>query len=190
MRVAAPANGEIPDDEVVRRFQATGDTGHFAELFVRHRRRIYGSCRAFFGEGSAAEDATQETFLRAFQSIRRFRAGNFGGWLMQIARNVCIDHWRKRRPECAPDEAFLDALPAPRNLDQTSDMSLAVERLHVEMAALPAEQRRCLEMKAEGYSYEETAAKTGLSVEAVKSHLQNGRRMLWMKMERTISQLR
>ena len=85
---------------------------------------------------------------------------------------------------------MLDSLEGPRNIDQTSDVNLAVERLRVEMAALPVEQRRCLEMKADGYSYEETAAKTGLSVEAVKSHLQNGRRMLWMKMERTITQLR
>jgi DNA-directed RNA polymerase specialized sigma24 family protein len=38
-------------------------------------------------------------------------------------------------------------------------------------------------MKIQGYSYEETAALTGLSTEAVKSHLQNGRRMLWLKMK-------
>jgi len=190
MAIAAPANREIPDEEIVRRFQATGDAGYFAELFVRHRRRIYASCRGFFSEASAGEDATQEAFLRAFQNIRSFRGGNFGGWLSQIARNVCIDHWRKRRPECRPDEAELNARPEPRDFDQLSDVHIAVERLRAEMATLPVEQRRCLELKADGYSYEETAAQTGLTIEAVKSHLQNGRRMLWMKMERTISQLR
>jgi DNA-directed RNA polymerase specialized sigma24 family protein len=51
------------------------------------------------------------------------------------------------------------------------------------MKSLTPEQQRCLEMKIEGYSYEETAEQTGLSVEAVKSHLQNGRRMLWLKVE-------
>ncbi len=190
MGVAAPAYREIPDEEIVRRFQLTGDTGCFAELFNRHRRRVYCSCRGFFCDGSAAEDATQETFLRAFQSIHSFLGGNFGGWLMRIAKNVCIDLWRKRRPECGPEEIDLDAMTAPRNIDQTSDMHLAVEKLRAEMATLPPEQRRCLELKIEGYSYEETAARTGLPLEAVKSHLQNGRRMLWMKMEGTLSQLR
>jgi DNA-directed RNA polymerase specialized sigma24 family protein len=46
------------------------------------------------------------------------------------------------------------------------------------------------ELKIEGYSYEETATHIGLPLEAVKSHLQNGRPMLWMKMERTLSQPR
>jgi RNA polymerase sigma-70 factor (ECF subfamily) len=58
------------------------------------------------------------------------------------------------------------------------------------MSSLSPEQQRCLEMKIEGYSYEETAARTGLSIEAVKSHLQNGRRMLWLKMEGAIARLK
>ena len=45
-------------------------------------------------------------------------------------------------------------------------------------------------MTIEGYSYEETATLTGLPIKAVKSHIQNGRRMLWLKMERMLSQLR
>jgi DNA-directed RNA polymerase specialized sigma24 family protein len=45
-------------------------------------------------------------------------------------------------------------------------------------------------LKIEGYSYEETALRTGLSVEAVKSHLQNGRRALWLKMEATPSRVK
>jgi DNA-directed RNA polymerase specialized sigma24 family protein len=51
------------------------------------------------------------------------------------------------------------------------------------MAFLPADQRRCLDMKIQGYSYQETAAQTGLSIDMVKSHLQNGRRRLWLKIK-------
>jgi DNA-directed RNA polymerase specialized sigma24 family protein len=61
------------------------------------------------------------------------------------------------------------------------------ERVWQEMKLLPREQRLCLEMKIEGFSYEETAARTGLTTSAVKSHLQNGRRM-WRKTEGTINQ--
>jgi RNA polymerase sigma-70 factor, ECF subfamily len=190
MSAGAQTRREIPDEELVCRFQTNGDAECFAELFARHRKRIYLACRGFFCDGSSAEDATQETFLRAYQNVHRFLGGNFGGWLMRIAKNVCIDQWRKQRPEVGMEETELDALPAAETLDQMSDLHLAVERLCQEMEALPLEQRRCLQLKIEGYSYEETAVRTGLSIEAVKSHLQNGRRMLWLKMEGTLSQVK
>lgn len=190
MHLARPTPREISDEEIVGRFQATGDTDCFAQLFARHRKRIYFACRAFFSDGGAAEDATQETFLRAYKNLHRFREGNFCGWLMRIAKNACIDEWRKRRPEIAMDEIALGELPEAGRLDQASDLHLAVEKMHKEMETLSPEQRRCLELKIDGYSYEETAASLGLSVEAVKSHLQNGRRMLWSKMEATLSQLK
>ena len=190
MSVGAQKTREVPDEELVRRFQSSGDAECFAELFVRHRKRIYLSCRGFFSDGSAAEDATQTTFLRAYQKIGHFREGNFCGWLIRIAKNVCIDQWRKRRPEIGTDEIEPDALPDAETLDRTSDLHLAVEKLRREMEALSPEQRRCLELKIEGYSYEETALRTGLSIEAVKSHLQNGRRALWLKMEATLSRVK
>jgi DNA-directed RNA polymerase specialized sigma24 family protein len=63
------------------------------------------------------------------------------------------------------------------------DLRLSAQQVWREIKSLPPRQRECLEMKIEGYSYEEIAARTGRAVEAVKSHLQNGRRMLWLKME-------
>jgi DNA-directed RNA polymerase specialized sigma24 family protein len=49
--------------------------------------------------GRAAEEATQETLLQAYRSIHSFYGGDFAGWLMRVARNVCIDEWRRSRPE-------------------------------------------------------------------------------------------
>jgi len=190
MSTGARAPNDRPDEEIVRSFQLSGDAQCFGELFARHRKRIYYSCRGFFSDGAAAEDAVQETFVRAFQGIHSFQAGNFGGWLTRIAKNVCIDEWRKRRPEMDIGEADLSGLAKEEALERMHEFHIAVEKLRVEMAALSPDQRRCLELKIDGYSYEEIAIRTGLPVEAVKSHLQNGRRMLWSKMEGTLSQLR
>jgi RNA polymerase sigma-70 factor, ECF subfamily len=180
----------IPDEDIVRAFQETGNSECFAELFAKHRKRVFSACRGFFGDSAAAEDATQETFLRVYQRIHSFEGGNFTGWLMRIARNVCIDDWRKRQARPAIEETDLTTVPARQRLDTSSELRLTLEELWKEMSFLPLEQRRCLEMKIEGYSYEETAARTGLTVEAVKSHLQNGRRMLWLKMEGAMARLR
>lgn len=190
MSPGARTQNDIPDEELVRLFQASGDPQWFGELFARHRRRVYCSCRGFFCDGATAEDAVQDTFIHAFQNIHSFLGGSFGGWLMRIAKNVCIDNWRKRRSETDLDEADLDNTAKTAPLERMFQLHTAVETLRAEMKALPCEQRRCLELKIDGYSYEETAARTGLSIEAVKSHLQNGRRMLWSKMEGTLSQLR
>ena len=174
----------------MRAFRETGSEDCFAELFARHRRRVFSACRGFFADSSAAEDATQETFLRVYQGIQNFQGGNFIGWLMRIAKNVCIDQWRKSRAEVGIEETQLTEVPAAGRVGSYSELRLALEKLWKEMSSLSPEQRRCLEMKIEGYSYEETAARTGLSLEAVKSHLQNGRRMLWLKMEGAITRLR
>jgi len=190
MSIGAPRHEQVPDEELVRRYQATADSDCFAELFVRHRKKVYFACRGFFSDGGGAEDATQETFLRAHQNLSQFCGGNFEAWLMRIARNVCIDLWRKRRPEVEPEEMESGGLLAHDGMERASDLHIAVERMHKEMEALSPDQRRCLELKIEGYSYEETAVRTGLSIGAVKSHLQNGRRALWLKMQGTLSQLK
>jgi RNA polymerase sigma-70 factor (ECF subfamily) len=182
---------EPTDDELIARYRETHDAGCFAELFARYRQRIFFSCRRFYAEGGAAEDATQDTFLRAIQNVEKYDGGDFCGWLMRIARNVCIDQWRKRRHESGRDaEAEIDQLPARGASDPTSDMRLTAERVIAEMRHLSEPQRRCLAMKIEGYSYEETAMRTGMSVPAVKSHLQNGRRALWLKVADAVTRLK
>ena len=178
-----PIRESVSDAQLVRRFQETGDSDSFAEIFRRYRGQIYAACRAFLGERGAAEDATQETFVRAYRNIAQFREGNLPGWLTRIARNVCIDEWRKQRPEVGIEDVSVAApsRTGPPGVDSLADLRFAARRVREEMVGLPEEQRRCLEMKIEGYSYEETAARTGLPVAAVKSHLQNGRRTLWLR---------
>jgi RNA polymerase sigma-70 factor, ECF subfamily len=183
MASGAQSVPSVPDEEIVRRFQETGDNDSFAELFARYRKRVFSACRAFFAEGGLAEDATQEAFIRTYQNIHRFQGGDFSAWVMKIAKNVCIDVWRKRRWEVGYEDAEATKRPALVAADSSSDLRLAAERAWQEMRSLSPDQRRCLEMKIQGYSYEETAALTGLSIEAVKSHLQNGRRMLWLKIK-------
>jgi len=177
----------LTDDELVSRFQATGDPQYFADLFARNRRLIYCSCRRFFAGNTLAEDAAQETFLRAYQAIGRFQGGNVAGWLMRIARNTCIDLWRKQRPERQEGNA-IDP-PEPITLEHRTEVNRAMDQVHEGMKSLSSEQRSCLEMKMDGYSYEETSERTGLPLGAVKSHLQNGRRMLWMRVQGILSQL-
>ncbi len=174
------------DEELARRFHETGDKECFAELFVRHREKVYFACRRFFSDGSVAEDATQMTFLRAYRNPDSFHGGCFSAWLMRIAKNICIDEWRKRQESVVVEMEMAD-LPDPITLELSFDDRCLAEAVPPEINSLVPAQRQCLELKIDGYSYEETAARTGLPVDAVKSHLQNGRRMLWKRLGGTLA---
>jgi RNA polymerase sigma-70 factor (ECF subfamily) len=183
MQVRARRYEEFSDEELVRGLLETADQDCFAELFRRHQRRIYLDCFSFFNEKARAEDATQETFLRAYQSRTQFREGDYLAWLRRIARHVCIDQWRKKHPAVAIEDADEEAAVSLISPLPDAERQCMFEQLHDEMAKLPEEQRRCLELKIEGHSYEEIAMKTGLPVDAVRSHLQNGRRTLRSRLE-------
>jgi RNA polymerase sigma-70 factor (ECF subfamily) len=180
----------LPDEELARRAGQAGGNESFAELFARYRKKVFYACRGFFSDTQAAEDATQETFLRAYRNIRSFHQGYFSAWLMCIATNVCIDQCRRSRRETGIDEIDLAELPSARHLDSSPEARLMAERVWQEIRLLPSEQRQCLELKIEGYSYEETAERTGFTIGAVKSHIQNGRRMLWRKIEGALAESR
>jgi RNA polymerase sigma-70 factor, ECF subfamily len=177
---------DLADHELTRLFTESGDKEAFAELFRRYSAKVYHACYAFFGDGGLAEDATSETFLRAYQSKDRFHEGDYLSWLRRIARNVCIDQWRKKKPEISIDGPEEEAIQLPGPAPDEG-MQIAVQQLHEEIAKLPSDQRRCVKLKIEGYSYEEMAARTGLNVEAVRSHLQNGRRTLRLRMQEVLS---
>ena len=178
----------LTDEACVRGFKEAGENKCFAELFVRHRKKVFLACQRFFSDAPRAEDATQETFLRAYRSIQTFQGGDFVGWLMRIARNVCIDEWRKYSVDRVAGGSELTETAASALPDSSLDIREKVERVWQEMRSLSPEQRRCLELKIEGCTYEETAVRTGFSVKAVKSYLQNGRRLLWKRMEEALSE--
>ena len=97
----------LSDEELARQTQA-GSLEAFEELVYRYEHRIYAFVTQRCRSGPDARDATQDTFVRAFQAIARFdpRRG-FAPWLFTIARRKCIDHHRAAPPALA-DEAMPD----------------------------------------------------------------------------------
>ena len=86
-----------PDEALVRRFR-DGDTVAFEVLLDRYSRAIYNFALRTLGNGDDAEDATQQTFIQAFESLPSTRSeAPLRPWLFQVARNKCIDLIRRRR---------------------------------------------------------------------------------------------
>ena len=86
-------------DEVLARQWQQGSDAAFTELIVRFHRRVFSFQFHATQRREDAEDLTQETFLAAHRSVRRYQPGrSFAPWLFGIARHVLADHWRRARP--------------------------------------------------------------------------------------------
>src|ERR1700722_6821533 len=91
------------DPEDLLSLAALGDEAAFAQLVAPHERSLFRHCYRMLGAGPDAEDALQDTLLRAWRRLDTFdAAGALGGWLYRIATNVCLDALRSTRARIDP----------------------------------------------------------------------------------------
>ena len=75
-----------------------GDDDAFTQLVETYQKPVYNLCYRMLGEPDTAEDAAQETFMRAYQNLHRYDSSRaFGTWILSIAAHYCIDRLRKKK---------------------------------------------------------------------------------------------
>ncbi|HEX5120744.1 MAG TPA: RNA polymerase subunit sigma-70 [Pseudonocardiaceae bacterium] len=160
-----------------------GDEAAFGELAGRHRRELHVHCYRMLASFDEAEDAVQETFLRAWRHRERFTGGAlFRAWLYRIATNVCLDQLRSAARHPVAEVSWLQPYP-DRLLDEVDEPdALAIARETIELAflvalqALPPRQRATLIARdVLGWPAAQAAALLETSVAAVNSALQRAR---------------
>jgi RNA polymerase sigma-70 factor (TIGR02960 family) len=169
-----------------------GEQSAFAALTERHRRELHVHCYRMLGSFDDADDAVQETFLRAWQSRESFAGGSlFRAWLFRIATNVCLDMLRRSSRRLTKMHSLAEVpwlQPYPdRLLDEVAPSddqpdAVAVERETIELAflaavqLLPPRQRAALIVRdVLGWPASETASLLETSVAAANSALQRAR---------------
>lgn len=157
-------------------------TAAFAGVVETHHTRVYNLCFRLLGEAAEAEDAAQETFLRAYVHRGRYDPERpLATWLMSIAAHHCIDRLRRRRLAwLSLDDAGLAEHPALREAGPTPEVAvIQAEREREVLACLRRLAPRDCEVVVLHYwgalSYAEVAHATGSSVAAVKSRLHRAR---------------
>ncbi len=163
----------------------------FDTLTGPHRRELHVHCYRMLASYDDAEDAVQETYLRAWRSRATFDGEHLRAWLYRIATNVCLDQVKVRRRRAAPGSspaeiAWLTPYPDPL-LDEIASPAdgpdaVAVARETVELAflaalqVLPGRQRAALVgREVLGLTAAETASMLGTSVAAANSAVQRAR---------------
>jgi RNA polymerase sigma-70 factor (ECF subfamily) len=137
------------------------------ELFARYGEPVFRFLRRFLRDAAAAEDLTQEAFLRALRASYRSE-GTDGAWVFQIARNLARDHLRARAR--LPPIDVLDDQPGVSG-DRTLKLALDAA-----LATLSKDDREVFLLKeVAGLSYADIAAACGLTPDAVRSRLHRAR---------------
>lgn len=159
-----------------------GDPQAFAQLIELYQRPVFNLCYRMLGTVEDAEDASQETFLRAYRSLRRYDASrSFITWLLSIAAHYCIDQMRRRRYPIVS----IEDLPVPDLPDHSPGMETILgnkqerERVRGLLQKLDATDRAAVVLYYwYDYSYEEIGQALSLTIPAIKSRLHRARRAM------------
>lgn len=159
-----------------------GDPQAFTVLVETYQRPVFNLCYRMSGNAQDAEDAAQETFLRAYQNLRRYdRARPFSTWLLSIAAHYCIDQARKRRhPVVAIEELPVPDLPEPApGMESMLSRKEEQQRIRRLLDTLDPLDRAAVVMYYwYDFSYDEICQALSLSLSAVKSRLHRARRAM------------
>ena len=168
-----------------------GDDDAFTCLVEIYQTPVYNLCYRMLGEPEAAEDAAQETFLRAYQNLLRYdRTRPFATWLLSIAAHYCIDRLRRRKfalIAIEDDESDEVTFPDPTAIDPEAETERRQEQeqLRNVLCLLEATDRAAIILRYwYDFSEAEIAESLRLTIPAVKSRLHRARRQmakLWLE---------
>jgi RNA polymerase sigma-70 factor (ECF subfamily) len=163
-----------------------GNDQAFTQLVETYQTHVYNLCYRMLGEAEAAEDASQETFLRAYQHLHRYdRKRPFGTWLLSIAAHYCIDRLRRRKFTMTSidqdEEEGGFELPDADAPNPESEAIYGEQRQQMQhlLKRLDSVDRAAIVMRYwHDCSEVEIAESLNLTVSAVKSRLHRARRTL------------
>ncbi|MBW2095235.1 MAG: sigma-70 family RNA polymerase sigma factor [Deltaproteobacteria bacterium] len=177
------------DMQWVRDFKA-GDRSAFDKIMLKHKDRVFSLCYRFLGDFQEANDSAQETFVKVFTSLKRFRAeSSFSTWLYRIAANTCKNRLKsspfKHRKRMVPlhdpvngksnnpGANIRDEGPTPNGALLAKEKMMLIQE---GIDSLPEGQKSVIILRdVEGLSYDEVSTITGYPLGTVKSKLARAR---------------
>lgn len=182
-----PPDPAAEQDERLIFAAARGDLDAFNQLVTRHERTVLNVCWRMLGTLHEAEDASQDTFIKAWTNAKSFKGGAVRPWLLRIATNTCYDILRSkgRKPTGSLDALEFESEPGwstqsdpvdPVRFAETGDLSRMIESA---LAKIPDEQRLAVTLcDIQGLQLAEAAEVMDISLGTVKSRLFRGRAKL------------
>ena len=173
------------DDQEIIEATLSGCTDAFGELVEKYQQRLYGSIVHLFGVRDA-EDVVQETFLKAFKKLDKFRGkSEFYSWLYRIGYNTAVDHYKLRmRTTSLDDSEENTGTHIPGKELEEKDRG---RQLQIALAALSQEHRTVIILREiESLSYDAIADLLSIPEGTVRSRLHRARACLLEELKRVM----
>ena len=182
-------NEALHPDLFLARRALRGDPRAWEDIVERYGRRIFNLCLQFAGAAPEAEDLTQEIFLKIHGNLGQYRGEvPLAAWVLRLARNLCIDQYRRHRlrkeSEVHGEDALLER-PSPLG-DPAADLQKRERRRLVRgvLREMPVELAEVVMLRdLQGLSYDEVTSALEVPLGTVKSRLYRARRELVSRVE-------
>lgn len=174
----------MTDDELLQRYYADGNSDWLGIVLERYTMLLFGVCMKYLKAEDRAKDVVQHVFLKALSEAAKYRIENIGGWLYRVARNQCLTLLRDRKTFIGEEQLQYLEQPEETSLHLHWQQVKDAENLKQMLNELKEEQKKAITLfYLEQKSYAEIALLTGWEIGQVKSHIQNGKRNLKLKLE-------
>ncbi len=191
----SPNDSALESDANLIEKAATGDLEAFNQLVLRYQNLAYSHAYGMLGNPAQAEDATQESFIKAFQAINTFRGASFRAWLLKIVTNSAYDvlrrsHRHPTQPLLPEDENGEEIESAAWLVDPSADVQEVVEQqelsqqVYQALGELPEAFRSVLTLiDVNEMDYTEAAQALNIPLGTVKSRLARARLQMQQKLK-------
>ena len=166
------------DEEILRAYRKTEDPKLIGELFNSYIHLVYGLCLKYLQSRADSQDAVMSIYEKISESLKTTEITHFKSWLYVVSRNYCMAQLRKKDPKINV-KLFMES-PALSHLNNENDrLDERLDLLDRCIDELKSSQQRCVRLFfLEKKSYGEIHELTGLTLNKVKSNIQNGKRNL------------
>jgi RNA polymerase sigma factor (sigma-70 family) len=181
----------IDDAELVSRYRFSHDTSYVGELFQRYTHMVFGVCLRYLKDEELARDAVMAVFEKVMSDLKKHEVDNFRTWVYSVSKNHCLMALRKERTLIPHKENYKHFVKEimetddPLHLNGASEVEMD-KRLEEAIISLNEDQQKCIRLfYFEKRSYEDIEEMTPYNYKQVKSHLQNGKRNLKIKLSQS-----
>ncbi len=187
-RVSQGNDAHITEGQLLEQWYATRNNHILGALLQRYTLLLLGVCMKYLKNEEEAKDAVQQVFVKAILELQKYKVDYLKSWLYMIARNHCLMKLRDKRMIIKEADEWLN-----EEADEPAFGSMNKETilLYLEeaVAQLNAEQKTCVTLfYLHRKSYSEISAATGLSLQHIKSCIQNGKRNLKLFINKKMQQ--
>ncbi len=173
------------DLELVAQYKQTNDNSFVGALFQRYTHLIFGVCLKYLKDENEAQDASMQIFEKLLVDLKKHEVQQFKAWLHMVCKNFCLMQLRsgatklKHNKEMHKD--FTSFMESDYDSHLTIENTKEIQLTYMEecIKGLNKEQRLCVEMfYLQEKSYQEVSESTSMTMNNVKSYIQNGKRNL------------